>query len=99
MSTEYRVIWRRVDSARPKRRRYMSVKRAERLLNMLTSNEPWLWVLEFKDKDPDSLACCDGHECGCGGLSIRQHLTEKYKDMPAIEYARIESREVGEWKP
>lgn len=30
------------------------------------------WRSEVWSKDPDSLYCCDGRECACGGLTVRE---------------------------
>lgn len=97
MGTEYRVIWRRIDSGRPKRKRYASKKSAEKMLALLTTKEPWTLLAGFERKGPDDYFCCNDPTCGCDGVSVREYFDGKYKDMPPIEYARIEQREVGSW--
>lgn len=92
MAIQYRVKWKRVDS-RVKRVNYVSRKRAENRLLLLTSDEPWLAM----GKSPDEFVCCDGYECGCSGMTIREESDRLRAAMPALEYARIECREVGPW--
>lgn len=98
---EYRVVWKRKDCevddhtfrSKPKRKRYVSLKRAEQFMRILISSEPWKEL----GLEGDDLNCCDGHECGCGGKTVREVFTEKYADYPPIEFVRLEEREVGKW--
>lgn len=40
----------------------------------------WIhWRREVWPKDPDSLLCCSGYECGCMGVTVR----EAYAPRPA----------------
>lgn len=94
MATEYRVKWKR-EGLRPKRIRYTSMKAAERRLALLTSDEPWLYY--GGGNDPSDYQCCSGHECGCGGITVREHCEQRRAEMPPIEYAVIECRPVGAW--
>lgn len=93
---EYRVIWKR-EGMRVKRKRYANRVMAERFLKIL-GPEPWTaFQSRWNRKGPDDLLCCDGHECGCGGVTVRQHHEEARKTIPPIEWVRIEQREVGKW--
>ena len=94
MATEYRVKWKR-EGLRPKRIRYTSMKSAERRLALLTSDEPWLYY--GGGNDPSDYQCCSGYECGCGGITVREHCEQRRAEMPPIEYAVIECRPVGAW--
>ena len=93
MSAEYRVVWKR-ENLRVKRKRYVSRKFAERFLALLTDLEPWKRLGE----NPDALACCSGYECGCGGVTVRQGHESRLAEMPPLEWAHIEQREVGSWE-
>lgn len=92
MPIEYRVKWKRagLDSKRVK---YTSRKFAERRVALLTSTEPWVLF----GKNPDEYECCSGYECGCGGETVREFSDRMRADMPALEYAVIEQRQVGPW--
>lgn len=89
---EYRVKWKR-EGLSAKRVKYTSRKYAERRLALLTSAEPWT-VLGL---DPTDYQCCSGYECGCGGITVREHMEAMRKKYPPIEYAKIEQRDVGHW--
>lgn len=90
---EYRVVWKRVGMKR-KVKRFQGLKSAERRIRLL-GPEPWTAY----DVDPDAPYYTDD------GKSLRQHLTEQRAEgfgaegdgMPAIEYMRIERRQIGEW--
>ena len=97
MATEYRVKWKRAGLS-PKRTRYTSLKAAQRKLGLLTSAEPWLYYGAGLDA-PDDWHCCSGHECGCGGITVRQQCEALRRDMPPLEYAKLDMRPVGEWAP
>jgi hypothetical protein len=79
---------------RVKVRRYATLAGAERRL-LLYGPEPWLYAR----KGPDDLFCCrGGPECDCHGMTMRERSEEVRGELPALEYARIESRAVGEWE-
>lgn len=98
MKVEYRVIWKR-EGCRAKSRRSQGLASAERRVGLLTSAEPWKFLRDTKGKGPDAPYCCPGtsYECGCGGITVREWCDEQRRDLPALEYVRIESREVGAW--
>ncbi len=91
-TVEYRVVWKR-EGLKPKRKRYATLKGAERFM-LLFGPEPWR---AFTKNDPDRYECCDGHECGCGGVTYRERAEEKRDGQPKLEYVRLEAREVGQW--
>lgn len=96
MSAEYRVVYQR-EGHRRKAKRYATLRGAERLLAILTSDEPWrAWD---PNAGPDDLVCCRGHMCGCGGETQRERSDRERATIPALEFVRIESRSVGEWAP
>lgn len=101
MSIEYRVVWKR-DGCDRKTKRYVSKARAERFMALL-GPDPFTAGKAYghwpPDAELDDIACCSGHECACGGLTIREHLAEERKDMPMLEWCRLETREVGKWAP
>jgi hypothetical protein len=100
MKTEYRVVWRREGMDRAKKKRVANLANAERLIGILTSSEPWRFLRDTRDKGPDDLYCCSGtaySECACGGLTVREWCDEKRKDLPPIEYVRVEQRSVEPW--
>lgn len=92
--TEYRVVWKR-DGLTEKKKRYMNLVRAKRFVTLL-GPEPWIAL----GLDPDQYFCCSGRECGCGGTTVREHSEIQRKDIPAIEWVRIEKRKiaVGQWE-
>ena len=101
--TEFRVVWKRRGQPR-KSKRFMSLKAAQRRVRLL-GPEPWTAF----EQDPDERYCCSGHECGCGGRTLREHLLAQRAEgngydpegggMPAVEYVRIEQRPLGDWSP
>lgn len=91
---EYRVKWKR-EGLNAKRVKYTSRKFAERRAALLTSDEPWI-VLGL---DPTGYQCCSGWECGCGGITVSEHMKAQRAQYPPIEYVKIEQREVGKWEP
>jgi hypothetical protein len=93
MILEYRVVWKR-EQCRRKVKRFASLKMAQRRVLSL-GPEPWLGATESRRRDPDRLNCCDGHECGCNGLTVRQWWERLA--LPKLEYIYIEQREVGTW--
>ena len=68
--------------------------KAERFLKLF-GPEPWT---AYGSKDGNELACCSGHECGCGGMTFRERSEYQFAEMPALEYVRLEAREVGAWE-
>lgn len=94
MASEYRVIWKR-EGMRTKRFRSVSRAAAERRLALMTSPEPWKFY--NPPKEGDQQICCSGHECGCFGATYREEAEAKYKEMPKLEWIRLEAREVGKW--
>lgn len=92
MKYEYRVIWQR-EGFRKKRRKFAAEKNAERFMKLL-GPEPWTAF----DQDPDDMECCDGYMCGCTGMTIREWSDHQRKEMPKLEFARIERRQVDEWE-
>ncbi len=94
MGIEYRIVWKR-EGCRQKAKRFVSLKAAQRKMRVL-GPEPWTAFDKFSGRDePDNYSCCDGHECGCGGLTVRQWW--KQLGLPKMEYIHIEKREVGKW--
>lgn len=89
---EYRVIWKRVD-CRQKVKRYARRESAERFMRLF-GPEPWT----VYGKEPDALWCCSGYECACRGITEREKSDADRAEMPALEYVRLECREVGEWE-
>jgi hypothetical protein len=63
----------------------------------LLGPEPW----KAFGKSPDEPFCCRiaNVECSCEGKTFREHSDEERAAMPALEYVRLESREVGPWRP
>ena len=98
---EYAVVWKRAECV-AKRKKYRSRPLAERFM-LLLGPEPWKRDADRmgRPKDPDSYMCCSGYECGCGGISLRQHYLEARKDLPPLEWMRLEIRDVEEspWRP
>lgn len=91
MTEQFAVVWKRV-GIRAKRRLFAKRKSAERWLTML-GPEPWLAFGKQADE-----RCCDGYDCGCEGKTPREQAAELRARYPAIEYARIEVRDVSEWR-
>ena len=93
MSMEYRVVWKRAGCV-VKRKRYRYRKNAEKWITLL-GPEPWTTY----GRAPDDLQCCNGRECACGGVTVREHSDEIRATLPAIEWIRLDSRPVGQWEP
>ena len=93
MTLEYRVVWKR-EGVRRKVKRFASLKLAQRKM-LLLGPEPWLGASEYGKRDPERLNCCSGHECACGGLTVREWWEQL--GLPKLEYMHIERREVGKW--
>lgn len=95
-STEYRVSWKR-EGLKVKRKRYATRKGAERFLRLF-GPEPWT-VYAGKYTGPDDRVCCSGYECGCEGLTYREQAERDRREMPKLEWLRLEQRVVGSWSP
>lgn len=93
--TQYKLCWKR-KGLNEKRKLYWSERAAKNRITLM-GPEPW----KALDLDPDSYACCSGGDCGCGGETVREYMLRSRGDMPPLEYASIESREVsmGAWGP
>lgn len=90
----YRVVALREGNTRPSVKEFKSLRAAQRRFALLTSPEPW----RAYGQDPDSQLCCDGWNCGCRGLTVRESYMEKRARLPKLVYARIDRRKVGEWE-
>lgn len=92
-STQVKVTWKRAGNE-PKSKRFIGMKRARRWLTIL-GPEPWL----AHGQRPDDLNCCSGRECGCGGITVREHWESGREGLPPIEWIKIEKRTLtyGEW--
>lgn len=91
MKIEYRLVWQR-SGQRRKSRRFIYKKTLDRFMTLM-GPEPW----KAYGKSPDDYDCCNGRECGCGGLTMQQRSDLRRQEMPAIEFKRVEVREVGDW--
>lgn len=96
--TEYRLLVQRTGNA-VKDWRARSMKAVERRIGLLTSPEPWRFYgdRENRSKGPDDYFCCAGtyhNQCGCGGSTMRQEAELKRKDLPPIEWIRLERRQI-----
>lgn len=93
--TQFKVEWKRAGNA-PKSRTVIGGKRANHLVTVL-GPEPWL----AHRQNPDDRMCCSGRECGCGGITVREHWESGRKDLPPLEWIKVEKRTVtyGEWHP
>lgn len=92
MKYEYRVIYQR-EGCRKRIKRCAKEETAERFMKLL-GPEPWTAF----GQDPDEFECCDGWECGCTGKTVREWSAFQRLEMPNLEFARIERREVAEWE-
>jgi hypothetical protein len=90
--TEYRVIFKR-EGRSQKSKKFTRLQFAQRYLNMLTSKTPW----EVFGQDGEAYECCSGHECGCGGMRVKDSWVNARKDWPKLLRAEIQERQVGEW--
>lgn len=102
LAREYRVTWKR-RGLLPKRKRYATLAAARRFLRLF-GPEPWTVFALGRGgvpKDGDALACCRGTEeeqCNCGGRTLRQQAEHDRKQMPPLEWVRLQSRPVGAWE-
>jgi hypothetical protein len=99
--TAYRLTWKR-EGYEPKRKLFRSRVLALRRMRLL-GPEPWTADPRVEDgkRRPEDYDCCDGYECGCAGLSIRDAYLERRKSggdypPPPIEWIRLEERTVTE---
>lgn len=90
---EYRVAWKR-EGQRKKYRRFAQKKFADRWIILLTNPEPWI-AFGFDGEDYE---CCDGVDCGCGGVTIRDCFERRAANLPKLVWYERQEREVGEWK-
>jgi hypothetical protein len=102
--TEYRVLSKRQDTA-VKDKRFRSLKAVRDRVGLLLSDEPWRFFGSAgeRTRDGDGLYCCPGtqhYECGCGGLTVREHALAPRENLPPIEWVRVEKRQVTttEWE-
>ena len=49
------------------------------ILHSMLSSTVEQWKKEVRDKDLDQYYCCNGHECGCMGMSVRQLWEYEYE--------------------
>ena len=93
---EFRVVWKRV-GCRPKAKRFVRRSIAERFMQLF-GPEPWsVFADRGENPNPESLVCCCGYQCGCGGLTYRQQSEERRENQPGLEYVRLDVRVVGPW--
>ena len=90
---QFRLTWNRGETVCAKT--FATRAKAERHIRILTADEPWReWAPK---KGPDDYVCCRDSvysECGCGGLTCAQERDEKRKDLPPINWIRIEQRTI-----
>lgn len=92
---EFRVVWKR-----------SGLRKKERVCKRLTTAEKTLTLLSGKEDDrlavlgldPDDYHCCNGYQCGCGGVTNREWYRRGLYGLQPLEYARIERRRVGAWE-
>lgn len=94
--TEFRVVWKRRGLS-AKRREFKRQAAAEKFL-LLLGPEPWRAYLKGDD-GADDRVCCSGYMCGCGGMTYREQAEDRRKDMPPVEYVRVQERRCTEWRP
>jgi len=86
-----------------KHKTFYSRASAEQFRALIESPEPWTAFREFAGKDPDEeWACCDGHNCGCGGATIREHFMSRRETLPPlVGPVTISTRTVttSKWEP
>ena len=94
---QYRVVWRRKDWNYSKKKVFNTLRGVRQFL-LILGPEPWKGVEAFKNRDADELFCCSGHECGCGGETIREHFTGRSAGIPPLQSLHVERRRVLDWK-
>lgn len=95
---EYRVVWKR-DGCIQKSKIYQTLGGAEEWLLVL-GPQPWLSKIATKH-DPDSYYCCpgtSGFECGCGGVTTREHWLDRREGLAPLAFARMEQRSTTDWR-
>jgi hypothetical protein len=90
---EHRVVYKR-EGTRRKEKRFVRLATAQKLVHLLTSDEPWTAY----GRSADAMACCHGWECGCEGLTVKQESDAARANYPPLEYVRIERRMVCDWE-
>ena len=93
-ATQYRIRVKR-EGCQPKDVIRWS-ERAMRNRLLLLGPEPW----KAYNKDPDDRLCCDGHECGCMGSTVREEAMSRRKNLPKIESIEVCRRVItlGPWE-
>lgn len=96
--TRYRLTWGR-RGGQVKSRTFIALKSVEQRIGLLTSDEPWRFfgTADDRERDGDQLMCCDGsphRECGCGGVTVREHAMAARKALPPVEWVKVEKRAV-----
>ena len=98
MRTEYRVAYKR-EGLNPKSRGCGKNRaKAVRCLAFFEGR----YQDAYPQSKPDAYSCCDGHECGCRGLTWAEEwaeMAEYAANLPPLEYLRIETRQVPPWTP
>lgn len=104
----WRVVWLRV-VGKKKRKAFGTKQAAERFFAIMCSDEPWElfrtpksaddpWChcenLTGKPRDPD---CGVKHGGGCG-LTVKEYIYARRRQLPALEWVRLERRPVGAWE-
>lgn len=92
MKYEYRVVYKR-EGTRPKNKQYCKLESAQRFM-LLLGPTPW----KAYGKEADAHVCCNGNHCSCEGLTYREQTENLRAKVPALEYAVLERREVGEYE-
>jgi len=98
--TEYRITVKRAGRQPRVVLRYGEAT-ARKYLTLL-GPEPWK-AYAPPGADADTLQCCDGYECGCGGLTWGEASDEKRKHYTPIQSVTVEARvrvwELTRWQP
>ena len=93
---QYRVRWQR-EGFPPKSKSYGNNRaRAEAMALFLQGR-----VEEATGHARDDFKCCDGRECGCGGVTWGESWDArlaKIGEVPPLLFARIETRKVERWE-
>lgn len=95
---QYSVVSQR-EGNRPKRKTVGSLKRAHDLVGVMTSPEPWRFfgTESERERQATDYVCCAGtryDECSCGGRTLAQDTEDARKNLPRLEWVRIEMRSV-----
>jgi hypothetical protein len=89
---QFRVVSKRAGQ-RERAKLYATLRGAQRRA-ALYGPEPWT----AHGRSPEELWCCDGNQCPCGGDTVRQHHESLRRELPALEFVRIERRRVSAWE-